>query len=216
MHTIKAILFDVDGLMIDSEPLHFQAYKQVLADFGIEFTMEHYLQVWGSDKDMCLRIVESFKIPLSWQELLDRKNELFRKSFIHQVTPKKGLLELLLQLKGKYFTAVVSSSQLHEINTVLKTIGVTQFFSKIISAESVEHGKPSPDCYLLAAEKLGVVPADCLALEDSPKGVAAAKAAGMACWAIPGGEMKNQDFSVADKILESLTEVYTTLKREFS
>lgn len=202
--------------MVDSEPLHYQAYRQVLADIGVELTMDDYLHFWGSDKDMCGRIVEKFDIPFSWQEILERKNKLFREVFIHRAIPQNGLLELLEQLKRKYLMAVVSSSQMYEIKTILSTIGATDFFYHIISAESVEHGKPAPDCYLLAAKTLGIHPVDCLALEDSPKGVRAAKSAGMLCWAIPEKEMTSQDFSTADKVLESLSDVYPLLKRGFS
>src|SRR3989344_6314558 len=196
---IKAILFDMDGLMVESEMLHYQAYKEVLAPFGIGLTMENYFAAWGNDKDMCIRFAQKFGIPISSNELLEQKNKLFRQVYIYKVTPQKGLLDLLRTLdENHYLLAVCSSSQMHEIEIVLKAIGVRDFFDQVISAESVENGKPAPDCYLLTAKKLGVEPADCLVLEDAPKGVAAAKAAEMKCFAIPSTGLETADFSKAD------------------
>lgn len=198
---IRAVIFDMDGLMIDSERLHYQAYQEVLKTCGIDFTLEQYLDFWGSDKDICRRIVEKLKPNLSEQTLLEEKNKLFRDVYIHEVTPQPGLFKLLEFLKSKnYPMAVASSSQMHEIKIVLETIGVINYFKEIVSAESVEHGKPAPDCYLLAAKKIGVEPEHCLVLEDAPKGVKAAKAAGMMCFAVPGMGFALEQFSIADKV----------------
>ena len=205
---VKAVLFDMDGLMVESEMLHYQAYKEVLAQFGITLTLEDYFIAWGSDKDMCMRFVEKFHTPISAAELLEQKNTLFRQVYIYKVTPQQGLLDLLRTLKeSHYLLAVCSSSQMHEIEIVLKAIGARQFFDQVISAESVENGKPAPDCYLLTAQKLAVEPADCLVLEDAPKGVAAAKAAEMKCFAIPSTGLETADFSKADNIFKNLGEV---------
>ena len=208
----KAVIFDMDGLMVESEMLHYQAYKEVLAQLGIELALQDYFAVWGSDKDMCLRFVEKFRIPISQMELLEQKNKLFKEMYIYKVTPQEGLLDLLRTLReNHYLLAVCSNSQMHEIKIVLKTIGVEHFFDQIISAESVKNGKPAPDCYLLAAQKLNVQPADCLVLEDAPKGVTAAKAAGMQCFAIPSTGLEAVDFSNTDKVLKNLKEVYSFL-----
>lgn len=209
---IKAVIFDMDGLMVESEMLHYQAYKKVLDRFGIGLTLNDYFVAWGSDKDMCARFVEKFHIPTSREELLEQKNKLFREMYIYKVTPQEGLLDLLRILqKNHYLLAACSSSQIHEIQTVLKAIGARQFFDQVVSAESVENSKPAPDCYLLVAQKLGVQSIDCLVLEDAPKGVTAAKAAGMQCFAIPSTGLETADFSKADKILKSLKEVFSSL-----
>jgi HAD superfamily hydrolase (TIGR01509 family) len=213
---IKAVLFDMDGLMVESEMLHYQAYKEVLSQFGVTLTLEDYFAAWGSDKDMCIRFAEKFRTPISFEQLLEQKNTLFREVYIYKVTPQKGLLDLLRTLKeNHYLLAVCSSSQMYEIEIVLKAVGARDFFDQIVSAESVENGKPAPDCYLLTAKKLGVDPADCLVLEDAPKGVAAAKAAHMRCFAIPSIGLETADFTKADKIFKTLNEItvvdFTTL-----
>ncbi|HUO56008.1 MAG TPA: HAD family phosphatase [Candidatus Paceibacterota bacterium] len=209
----QAVLFDMDGLMVESEPLHFEAYKRVLGEWGHTLELETYFLFWGSDIDMSERMARAFNTVISHEEICMRKNAVFREVFIHQVTAQKGLLKLLKRLQeNRYLLAVVSSSQLSDIETILKAINAAAFFTEIISAEAVENGKPAPDCYLRAAEKLNVAPSRCLVLEDSPRGVLAAKRAGMKCYAIPSRGFEEADFDAADKIVKSLDEVWTLLK----
>ena len=209
---VKAVIFDMDDLMIKSEALHFQAYKKVAEEFGIDFTREDYWRLWGLDKEMCERFVKEFKLKTSWEEVLLKKNAVYR-STLHTIQPKKGLFELLKKLKaGQYLIAVASGSQLYEVDAVLNNLGIKHYFDEIISAETVENGKPSPEGFLLAAKRLHVLPEACLVLEDSPRGIQAARAAGMKCFAIPSEGVKESQVSDATKILSSLKEVYTLLK----
>lgn len=214
---IKAVIFDMDDLMIDSEMLHFKAYKEVLSKFNIVFSKENYTSSYMgiSDKDITTDLVNKFNLPISQEELLVRKNEIFKNKFIHKVVPKKGLFNLLNNLqKDNYLLAVASGSQIEEIEIILRNLNINHYFKTIVSAEFVEHGKPAPDIFLLVAKKLDVDPIYCLVLEDSPNGIAAAKKAGMKCYAIPSKETKGKDFSNADKILNSLESVSSYLKNE--
>lgn len=209
---LKAVIFDMDGTMIDSEMMHFNAYRQALAGLDLEFNQKDYWRFWGPDKDMCKKITEEFDVKVIWEELLEMKNKIFRENSLPTVKPQKGLMNLLEKLKNDgYLLAVASTSQIHEIEIVLNKLKIRHFFNEITSAESVKNGKPAPDIYLLAAEKLGVLPEDCLVLEDAPKGVSAAKNANMKCYAIPNQEVNHHDFTKADKILESLEEVFPLL-----
>ncbi len=198
----------MDGTMVESEMLHYHAYKEILSTLGAQLSLEDYFHAWGSDKDMCMRFVEKFHLSVSLEELLNRKNKTFREVYLQKVTPQPGLMDLLKKLRQEnYSLAVCSSAQMHDIEIVLNTISAKKFFDQIVSAESVEHGKPAPDCYLLTAEKLGVNPSDCLVIEDAPKGVAAAKAADMKCFVIPSIGLEKADFTGADRVLENLSQV---------
>jgi len=209
----KAIIFDMDGTMVDTETLHCQAYINSLEKFGKKFTEEDYWRLWATDKEMCKKIVLELILQTTWENLLQLKNRNFKESLIGNLRPQKGLMELLKKLKGDgYLMAVASSAQIEEIETILSAIKIKDYFSILASAESVEHGKPAPDIYLFTANQLRVLPEKCLVLEDAPKGVLAAKSANMKCFAIPNKAVKNGDFSMADKILESLQEVYPLLK----
>ena len=210
---IKAVILDMDGTIVDSEVLHFDAYSRVMDAFGKKITKDDYWRLWGTDTDMCERFVLEFRLAITSEELLELKNKTFREDSLPKIKTRHGLLELLKNLKKDgYLLAVASSSQAHEIKVVLENLKITRFFNQVASAESVKYGKPAPDIYLLAAKSLNVQPEDCLVLEDAPQGVLAAKSAGMKCFAIPSQEIKDQDFSKADKVLDNLEEVYHLLK----
>lgn len=206
----------MDGTMIDSEILHYQAYKDVLAELGIDFIMENYLPYFGAkDENVCTDLVKKFNLLIENKKLLENKNNTFNNKYMSKIVPQKGLFELLRKLKeNNYPLAIASSSQLHDIEMVLAKLNIKDYFKAIVSAELVEYGKPAPDIFLLAAQKLNIMPKNCLVLEDSLRGVQAAKSAGMTCYAIPTNWSKSEDFSNANKILDSLNDVYAYLKNE--
>lgn len=214
MKKIKAVLFDMDGLMIDSEPLHYQAFNVVLKKYGQHLTekenKERYIGL--SDEDEAVDMVVRFNLPISAEELVQAKREKAKKLLSNHIVVQAGLIDLLTNLhKNGYKIAIASSSRLEIIEIVINGLQITSLIDAFASAEEVKHGKPAPDVYLLAAEKLGVIPSECLVLEDAPKGVQAGKAAGMLVFAIPSGYTKGQDFSLADKVLNSLSEVFSLL-----
>ena len=213
---IKAVIFDLDGLMIDSERFHFKAYKKFLSKFNVVFNIENYIPYFGvSDADISIDLINKFKLPITKEELMEKKNKIFKSSFIKKVTLKRGLLNLLKKLhKNNYSLAVASSSHIDEIKTILSSLKISHFFKSIISVDFIKDGKPAPDIFLLAAKNLNIKPEDCLVLEDAPGGVIAAKKAGMKCYAIPSTENKDNDFSKADRILNSLGSVYLSIKKD--
>jgi len=212
---IRAIIFDMDGLMIDSEPFHYEAYKRVFDSFGKEFTQEENNKryVGISDLDIAKDMMARFYLPISPEELVRRKQAQYQTILQNQITPQPGLRELLekLHLHG-YKKAIASSAHTAEIETVINTLHISAFIASYCSAEEVARGKPSPDVFLLAAEKLNIKPSECLVLEDSLSGVESAIAAKMACYAIPSMETRNTDFSKANKILSSLEDVFDYLQ----
>lgn len=214
MSKIKAVLFDMDGLMVDTEPIHLQAFNFVFQQFGKYLTEEENAKkyIGISDIDEAKDMVVSFNLPISAPELVKAKKARVKELLISLV-PQPGLIDLLKNLKQNgYKTAIASSSPLDIIKRIIQDLRIEEMFDEFTSGEEVKDGKPAPDVYLLAAEKVGVNPSECLVLEDAPRGVQAGKAAGMIVFAIPSQYTRGQDFSMADKVLNSLSEVYSQLK----
>lgn len=210
---IKAILFDLDGLMVDSEPHSIASWQAVLAKRNVQFDQAALDSVLGQ------RVIETAELAIRLFHLPDRPEDLAQEKAEYQiahlngnVTAMPGLHELLDFVDQSGLKKAVASSGLRRyIDAVLTTTGVRDRFSVIISADDVINGKPAPDVFLAAAKKLNVDPENCLVLEDAPFGVQAAKAAGMTCFAVPNAHSHALDLSLADRILSSLHEVKTTL-----
>ncbi len=212
LSTVDTIIFDMDGLMIDSEPLHQQAYDKVLKRFGKGLSEEENakLYVGISDKDASEDLVRRLALPVGPVELESEKNQAYLEMIGH-VEPQPGLIELLSKLT-KYKKAVASSSTLNQIELVVNELHAKGYFSGLFSAQQVEHGKPAPDIFLLAAQSLGSDPTKCLVLDDAPSGIAAANAASMYSFAIPSRETKAANFSNATVKLGSLVELAELIK----
>jgi HAD superfamily hydrolase (TIGR01509 family) len=210
-----AVLFDMDGLMIDSEPLHYRAYREILDPMGVFLTREENAAFIGvPDLVLAEHISGSHDLSMSAMELHERKSAVYRKILREECAAKEGLRELLALLRERgAITAVVSGSALCEIELVVASLGIGDLFRALFSSDQAERGKPWPDCYLLAAGKLGLRAADCLVLEDSAAGVKAAHAAGMTCFAVPGRETSAEDFSLARLVFPGLPEVRDHLVR---
>jgi HAD superfamily hydrolase (TIGR01509 family) len=211
----KLIIFDMDGLMIDSEPFHQKAFDTVFQKYGKRLTVEdnNTFYVGISDRDAAGDMVKRYSLPLSPEELVREKQKAYKELVAHQINPQEGLIHLLKDLQDNgYMKVIASSSMLDEIELIVNRLKIQEYIENYFSAQQVENGKPEPDIFLLAAEQMKVKPDQCLVLEDAPSGVKAAKAAGMDCFAIPSRETKGSDFSNATKVLTSLSEVYENLK----
>ncbi|MFH0863711.1 MAG: HAD family phosphatase [Candidatus Gottesmanbacteria bacterium] len=212
---IKLIIFDMDGLMIDSEPFHRKAFNKVFQEYGKELTEEdnskYYIGI--SDIDAVEDMIKRFSLPLSPEELVERKQTAYKKLVASHIIPQNGLLNLLKNLqKNGYKKVIASCSMFNEIELIINNLKINKYINGYFSAEQVENGKPAPDLFLFAAEKMRTLPKDCLVLEDAPSGINAAKVAGMKSFAIPSKETKGKDFSKATKVLDNLNEVYDNLK----
>lgn len=215
---IEAVLFDMDGLLIDSEPLWQQAETEVFATVGIELSAPMCLETRGRRVD---EVVEHWFERSPWRTPSRREiAEAVVARVIDLVSecgmPKPGVAHAIdFFARRGLLLAVASSSHYAIIETVLARLGIRDRFVTVHSGESERFGKPHPAIFLGAASKLGVRPGHCLVFEDSPSGVAAAKEAGMRCVAVldantVGAENADEErrrLAIADSVLDSLEEI---------
>ncbi len=207
---IQAILFDLDGLMVDSEPLAEQSWRLLLARHGHildERTMADLLGLRPADSAHLIQ--ERFSLPLLPEQLAAEKRLLLRRLTADgKLRTMPALFDLLDAVDARGLArAVATSSSQDWASFALQAIGADGGFAAVVTGDLVPHGKPAPDIYLAAAEALSLPPGACLALEDSPAGVQAAKRAGMRCVAVPNQATAGLDLSAADWILPSLAAV---------
>jgi beta-phosphoglucomutase family hydrolase len=203
-----AVLWDMDGVIVDTAPYHFQAWKQTFAKLGVKYTLAQFKESFGRRNEAI--IPELLGKPVSAKEIaaIARKKEtLFRRLGQGKIKAFPGAVELLQFLsESNIKMALVSSTPPRNIDSALASLEVKGLFQTIISGTDVKKGKPDPECFLLAASRLGVEPENCVVIEDSTAGVSAAKSAGMKCIAItntrPGNQLKK-----ADLIIDSLTTI---------
>jgi HAD superfamily hydrolase (TIGR01509 family) len=206
-HTDRAVVFDMDGLMVDTEPLQFAAFRrQMWDDYHIELREDDFRAMVGLRIDDNWRYLkERYALPQSIAALIERRDALYRPILEREVAPLPGVVSLIERLAASgYALGLASSSPYWQIDTVVDGLGVRPYFAALASGQEVAESKPHPAIYLLIAQRLGLPPASCLALEDSAPGVAAARAAGMRCIAVPNSYTQDQDLSPADLILPSL------------
>ncbi|MFF3921248.1 HAD family hydrolase [Paenibacillus lactis] len=207
---IQAFIFDMDGVIIDSEPLHFEVDIQVMKDFGAAITQEQLEKYVGmTNPEMWKLIRDEYQLRRSVSEIIDYQlSNKIKILTAREMEPIDGIRELLADLKASGIpVGIASSSPPVFIQAVLDKFGLLDAFNCIVSGEEVDRGKPAPDVYLKAAELLGVEPASCMVLEDARHGIAAAKAAGMQCIGFVNPNSGNQDLSAADYVVRSIAEV---------
>lgn len=208
MEVFGGAVFDLDGLLIDSEPYWRWAQERALKEAGAELTLEMQLETTG------LRLKEAVQVWRTWfpgADLLGvggRIAELVKDRIRREGTAKAGAGHAIRICREQGCRlAVASSSPMEVIGAALERIGVADCFQAVVTAEAEEHGKPHPAVYLSAARALDLRAADCIAFEDSLHGLRSARAAGMHCVAVPEEHNRMRpDFAVADRILASLEE----------
>jgi len=206
-----AVVFDMDGVLVDSEAMHLDVTCRLLAEYGIRFeATDEFLGC--TDLDMYTVLVPRYGLPHDAATLAARQVAMT----VHQaagVRPMPGVPAVPRALvAGGYRVAVASSASPPIIRAQLAAVGIAQDFEALVSGVDVPRGKPAPDVFLEAARRLGVAPARCLVVEDSRNGMLAARAAGMACAVVPCHATRHQDFGVADWRFESLAGVAALLR----
>jgi HAD superfamily hydrolase (TIGR01509 family) len=206
---VKGLILDMDGVIVDSEPLHLLAFQELFTKHGIGYTAEHNREFLGR-KDIVIAdiLIKRFLLPETAEEFVENKESILKRLIVEQGAARPGLMKILELAKSLGLPmAVASSATMPTIHLVVDTLKIRPYFVSLTSGDEVEHGKPAPDVFLLAAKRLGIEPKDCLVIEDTLNGIKAAKAAGMHCIGIPCEATMHQDHSLADMQLKSLDEV---------
>ena len=200
----KVILFDMDGVLVNTEPLHSRLWKQVLAERGLDIAFEVYKGCIGANGKRLMELVlEHYGVDYRddaaiFARYYQLKEENLRYGDIPRI---EGVNETLAELQKRgYRMAVASSSTQEYIELCTERAGIGHFFDVRFSAQWVKNTKPAPDVFLAAAEKMGAAPEKCVVVEDSTNGSRAAKAAGMVCLGFANPDSGTQDLSAADKI----------------
>lgn len=213
---IKGIIFDMDGIIVDSEPLHYKVFMDYTkSKFGLAISDEEYHTFIGTTNyHIYSTLQEKYKIEGDLESIIKEYEEKCLDFLLSSKNEKpiQGVDILVKNLhKNKIKLGLASSSPKKSINAVLELFDLHQYFDVLVSGQEVAHSKPAPDIFLRAAELLGISPQECLVFEDSRNGVLAAKAAGMQCIAYYNPSSGKQDLSRADRIIESFLEVDSSI-----
>jgi beta-phosphoglucomutase len=182
---IRAVIWDLDGVIIDSAEEHRQSWHILAHDEGLPLTDEQFWATFGMRNDAI--------IPLLWGEmpadrvkqLADKKEAYFRELIQKTAHPLPGSIELMSGLHDAgYLQALASSAPMQNIEVISHSLGLQRYLTQLVSGENVPHGKPAPDVFLKAAELLAINPTACLVIEDAVAGVQAAHVAGMRCLSV--------------------------------
>ena len=201
---MKAIIFDMDGVIADTEPLHFESLNMVLANYNIKLPDSSFGKYIGlSEEDTWKMIKSEYNLYVTIDELMrERRDYIF--DLIERLKPAKRLYLLLNQL-DKHKLALVSSSDRAIVTSVINKLKLQGYFDVIVTGDDVTNKKPDPEPYLLALRKLRLGPEDCIVIEDSPPGVKSAKGAGIRCIALTHTYRKDE--LQADFHTESIAEL---------
>jgi HAD superfamily hydrolase (TIGR01549 family) len=195
----SALIFDMDGLMIDSERLYFAAEREMAAAFGKEIRDEQLWPLMGRKPIESLRLLsEILEVDTPPEELFAWRNRLMLEKMSHDLGAMPGLFEILDEFHGRLKLAVGTGAQQEFLDLALDTLRIRSYFDILQTADGIERGKPDPEIYLIACQRLGLPPAQCVVLEDARNGVLAGKAAGCPVIAVPSEYTRGQDFSEAD------------------
>jgi HAD superfamily hydrolase (TIGR01509 family) len=211
--TLQAVIFDMDGVLVDSEPFGFEALRRVMARYGLPYGEEENAEFLGrTTLDSCRILRARHRLPESEETLADWYVEAMLEQIARGPIPMAGVPEVLRGVRGAgYRMALASSAEVRLIDANLAALAIRPLFEVVVSGTQVPRGKPAPDVFLAAAERLGVPAAACLVVEDSRNGLLAAKAAGMRCAVVPCAQTRHQEFGEADHRIAALPELLPLL-----
>lgn len=205
---IKAVIFDMDGVLVDNSPVHTESFIIFCKRYGIELTSDALLPYFGMGNDEIMPGI--FGREMDKEEidrLADEKEQVYREIFENRIKPHTGLVEILQELKSRGVKLAVGSSGIEKnVNFVLEKCGIASYFDAIANGDMISHAKPDPEVFLLAAKLLGERPEDCVVFEDSFAGVKAANAAGMKVIALTTTYPREQHTN-CDGIIDDFTQI---------
>ncbi|HEY3707335.1 MAG TPA: HAD family phosphatase [Terracidiphilus sp.] len=183
--TFRAYLFDCDGTIVDSMPLHYKAWRSSLAEYGATYEEELFYSWGGRPIREIIRLLNEMQgLDMPVEQVAERKEALYHQ-LVPTLRPIPEVVEHIDAKHGHIPMAVVSGSRRSSVTASLSAVGLLDKFDTLVCAEDYINGKPAPDAFLLAAQRLGVAPSDCLVFEDTNLGIEAATAAGMLSVKVP-------------------------------
>ncbi|WP_295201137.1 HAD family phosphatase [uncultured Chryseobacterium sp.] len=208
---LKAVLFDMDGVIVDTEPLHRKAYFKTFDDLGIQVPEGMYTIFTGySTKKVCETLIEKFSLSHTYEEIAGIKRAYFKDFFYNDedfdlIPGVKNLIEHYYE--NGIILILASSATMTTINMVFEKFGLEKYFSGKISGADLKESKPHPEVFLLAAELAGEPTGNCMVIEDSTNGIMASHRAGIFCAAYRSPHSKNQDYTLADTVVSDYPEL---------
>lgn len=217
---LKAVLFDMDGVIVDTEPLHRKAYHQMFTDVNIEVDSALYESFTGqSTINICKRLVEYFKLGESPESLMGLKRKHYRCLFNYdeKLTLIDGVLDLIKNYHSNGITLVVASSaSMLGINQIFERFSLNQYFSAKFSGADLKQSKPHPEIFIKAAKSTGFKKSECMVIEDSTNGIKAAYAAGIFCTGFKSEHSSGQDYTLANIVISNFEEIaYNKISKRF-
>ena len=211
MRQLEAVIFDMDGVLIDSEPLHREIERQLFNKLGVDVSADVHRTYLGTAGDFMYGDIKSRFGRIESVEELMAFDDIFRSEYFRNLkalTLNEGVLNLLGELKTAGIKLAVATSSSPSIaRVVLNRCGIESVFDAIVTTQEAGKSKPAPDVYLEAARRIGVVPSNCLVFEDSPNGMKAAQKAGMFCVTVQTDSVEIGELSAADFHIESFKEL---------
>ncbi|MBW2231578.1 MAG: HAD family phosphatase [Deltaproteobacteria bacterium] len=205
---VRAILWDNDGVLVDSEHLYFEASRDALREVEVDLTLDLFRDVNLRQGRSCFDLARDEGIDDERiQHIRADRDARFRARVRQGVDLMDGVIETLTHLHGRHPMAIVTSSHPDNLRTMHRDHAIDHFFEFVLAQGDYARSKPHPDPYLMAAERLGVEPAQCVVVEDSPRGLESAIRAGMPCLVVPNELTRAGDFSAATRVLGSIREV---------
>ena len=209
---LRAVLFDHDGTLVDSEPIHYQLWVQVLRRYGVTISEEVFNSVCAGMPTLAnaVDLVKRYNLPVQAENLAEEKHTITKEFLAENAYPlMPGVQKAIQALIEQGLTlAIVTGANQHSVGATVRTYSFDRHFAYVISADDVQKSKPAPDCYLLALEKLGLRPEECLAIEDTEHGLRAASQAGIPCLVLPTELSMNHDFSLATVVVKEMSQVF--------
>jgi HAD superfamily hydrolase (TIGR01509 family) len=208
MGDIKAIFWDNDGVLVDTERLYFEATKQILAPAGVDLTDADYLEWFLIQGRGAWHVLEDRGVASSEiDRLRDARNDLYATWLRETRLLLPGVASVLAALRGRFVMGVVTNSRRDHFDLIHDKTGLLPYFDFVLTAGDYARSKPHPDPYLRAIERSGVDPADCVAVEDSERGLEAAIRAGISCIVVPTSLTRSCQFAHAHRIVERVDDI---------
>lgn len=207
---LRAVLFDHDGTLVDSEPIHYQLWNQVLSRYGVTLSEDIFNSLCAGMPTIsnAIDLVERFNICVSAQDLAEEKHAVTKEFLVDHAYPlMPGVMEAIRELVAQGLTlGIVTGANYHSVDATVRSYSFDRHFAFVISADDVQKSKPAPDCYLLALERLGLKPEECLAIEDTEHGLKAAADADIPCLVVPTPLSVSHNFDRATAVLSGMPE----------